>query len=112
MVCLQGENALFLPASFLSLADKFLPWISSLRNPWVCFEAEDQTGSSAVDAAGKIASGVWTPFLTSTEDWGAASQMVNGCAAHSSRRWLTCHLLSHQFDIDIDGRSEMRSGFS
>ena len=35
MVCLQGENALFLPASSLSLADRFLPWISSLRNPWV-----------------------------------------------------------------------------
>ena len=35
MVCWQGENALlFLPASSLSLADRFLPWISSLRNPW------------------------------------------------------------------------------
>ena len=34
----------------------------------VGFEAWDQTRSSALDTAGKIASGVCTPFLTSTLD--------------------------------------------
>ncbi len=32
----------------------------------VCFEALDQTRSSALDTAGKIASGFCTSFLTST----------------------------------------------
>jgi hypothetical protein len=43
MVCLQGENALFCPATSLSLAHRFLSWISSLRNPWA-EEAAKQEG--------------------------------------------------------------------
>ena len=34
----------------------------------VCFEASDWTRSSTLDTADKIASGVLTPFLTSTLD--------------------------------------------
>jgi hypothetical protein len=46
-----------------------LPEQSCHRVPGdVCFEAEDQTGSSAVDAAGKIASGVFPLLLASPLD--------------------------------------------